>query len=76
MSKRIGSKRRTKEFKAKQKGLALFLFNMNNGPLDTIESVKEWDKTYYKNYMADANDILRSQPHLLGYATRETMNLF
>lgn len=89
MSKRIGRKRRTLEFKDKQKELALFLFGLANGPqVSSIDELKEFgsyrevgesvlhlDKTYYKNYMADANDILRSNPHLLGLGTRERMDL-
>lgn len=91
MTKRIGNKCRTHEFKDKQKSLALFLFNLAcNESISSIEGLKKFgsyseyvgaktilklDKTYYKNYMADANDILRSNPHLLGLGSRERMGL-
>lgn len=66
------------EFHEKQLSLAVFLFNMNNGP---VASVTEWldqwgDTDYYSNYMADAEEILKSQPHLLSLPTREQMGLW
>jgi hypothetical protein len=66
------------EFTEKQCALALFMFNMSNGPLDTLEQVvshPSYGATYYDNYMADAADTLRSQPHLLGLGTREQMGI-
>ena len=91
MTKHLGRKKRTKEFKDKQKSLALFLFNLCNPAVSSIKELKDageylvrvgstivyrsGDEAYYKNYMADANDILRSNPHLLGLGTREKMRL-
>lgn len=66
------------EFYRKQRELALFLFNMNNGP---VASVTEWldqwgDTDYYENYMRDAAEIIQLQPHLLTLPTREQMGLW
>lgn len=65
------------EFREKQRNLAVFLFNMNNGP---VASVTEWldeygDTDYYANYMADAAEILKLQPHLLSYGARAEMGI-
>jgi hypothetical protein len=65
------------EFREKQRNLAVFLFNMNNGP---VASVTEWldqygDTDYYSNYMADAAEILKLQPHLLSYGARAEMGI-
>lgn len=88
MGKRIGKKTRTSEFREKQESLAIFLFGLVYGPISSIDQLKQYgsvlistsnrelDKTYYKNYMADADDILRSNPHLLSLDTRERMGLW
>jgi len=65
------------EYREKQRELAVFLFNMNNGPCATV---KDWldeygDTDYYANYMADAEEILKLQPHLLSLPTREHMGI-
>lgn len=68
----------TPEFEEKRDALALFLFNMNNGPCESLTEVlhhPDYGLTYFENYVMDAYDILRSNPHLLGLETREAMKL-
>lgn len=67
------------EFRAKQRTLALSLFELANGRgFDSLEAVAAdpgYGQDYVDNYMADADEVLRSQPHLLGLETREKMGL-
>jgi hypothetical protein len=68
----------TPEFNDKQDALALFLFNMNNGPCETLRDVfthPDYGPDYRDNYLTDAGEILRIYPHLLGLDTRQKMGL-
>lgn len=60
----------TTEFNLKREMLAEFLYGMNNS-----EPWQEADAEYHANYLADADQVLRSHPHLLGLDTREHMGL-
>lgn len=60
------------EFTEKRQKLAAFLLYMATG--------QYWDETkdvdnFHVNYTADADEVLRAHPHLLGLETRETMGL-
>lgn len=67
------------EFREKQRELALSLFELANGrgfnSLEAIAEDPDYGQGYVDNYMADADEVLRRQPHLLGLATREKMGL-
>lgn len=69
----------TPEFAEKQDALALFLFNLGNGgqadSWDIVLNHPAYGPDYYNNYMADAEGILRDNPHLVGLGTREKMRL-
>ena len=61
----------TDEFLEKQQKLSAVLLEMATGlSWDDEEAIE-----MHANYTADANDILRGNPHLLGLTTREAMNL-
>lgn len=68
-----------KEFTEKAEALALFMFNLCNGDeLDSVDLIlnhPSYGPEYYDNYMADADAILRTHPHLLGLETRQEMRL-
>jgi hypothetical protein len=66
------------EFTEKREALALQLFNTANGPLASLTEVErhpDFGPEYVTNYMADAGEILRLYPHLLGLGTRQEMGL-
>jgi hypothetical protein len=68
----------TPEFEEKRDALALFLFNMNNGPCESLMDIlhhPDYGLVYLENYLMDAHDILRDHPHLLGLETRDKMKL-
>jgi hypothetical protein len=60
------------EFVEKRQQLAEFLLSMATGY--SWDDAKDLDD-FHSNYLKDADDILRSQPHLLGLTTREVMGL-
>lgn len=60
------------EFLDKRHSLAMFLLAMATGlTWDDAEGVD----TLHENYIKDADEVLRSQPHLLGLGTREQMGI-
>jgi hypothetical protein len=60
-----------KEFEDKRQSLAMFLLALATG--HTWDDV---DEDFHENYTKDADDILRSQPHLLSLPTREHHGLW
>jgi hypothetical protein len=66
----------TAEFKEKRGELAEFLYELYHGPntwIDVLAAPLDDDR--YSNYMADADDILRANPHLLTLETNEQMGI-
>jgi hypothetical protein len=62
-----------KEFEDKRQSLAMFLLALATGW--TWEDADGVDH-YHENYTKDAEDVLRSQPHLLSLPTREHYGLW
>ena len=61
-----------KEFLDKRQSLAMFLLALATG--QTWEDAEGVDN-FHENYTKDADEVLRSQPHLLGLETRELMGI-
>jgi hypothetical protein len=61
------------EFLDKRQSLAMFLLAMATGL--TWEDAEGIDH-YHENYTKDADDVIRTHPHLLTLTTREKMGLW
>lgn len=68
----------TEEFRDKQRELAGYLFRIAYGGtmrIDQVAADPAYGQEYADNYLADADSLLRSSPHLLSPDTLEVMRL-